>query len=47
MAKTTATKLQDKIEMVRREAFAAGYVAAMKYSGVCVALETRWCYAAP
>jgi hypothetical protein len=30
MAKTAATKLQDEIEMVRREAFAAGYAAAMQ-----------------
>jgi hypothetical protein len=30
MARTAATKLQDEIELVRREAFAAGYAAAMK-----------------
>src|SRR5882762_6887273 len=30
MAKTAATKLQDEVELVRREAFAAGYAAAMK-----------------
>jgi hypothetical protein len=31
LAKTTAANLQDEIEMVRREAFAAGYAAAMKF----------------
>ncbi len=30
MAKTVATRLQEEIELVRREAFAAGYAAAMK-----------------
>jgi hypothetical protein len=30
MAKTAATRLQDEVELVRREAFAAGYAAAMK-----------------
>jgi len=30
MAKTAATKLQDEVELVRRDAFAAGYAAAMK-----------------
>ena len=30
MAKTAATKLQDEIDVVRREAFAAGYATAMK-----------------
>jgi hypothetical protein len=30
MAKTAAISLQDEIELVRREAFAAGYAAAMK-----------------
>jgi hypothetical protein len=42
MAKTAATRVQDEVEMVRREAFAAGYAAAMKLiSGVCVPLEAR------
>ena len=31
MAKTAATRLQDEVELVRREAFAAGYSAAMKF----------------
>jgi hypothetical protein len=31
MAKTAATKLRDEVELVRREAFAAGYAAAMKF----------------
>ena len=31
MAKTAATRLQDEVELVRREAFATGYAAAMKF----------------
>ena len=50
MAKTALTQLQDQIEAVRREAYAAGYAAAMQairdFAAGCAAKSRIACIAA-